>query len=136
MSTETTRAVVRRYQDALNTGDVDALDDLMAADVQLPTMMPGFTGRDGAKQLARLTLASWPDFTVTIEDLIAEDDQAVARLTLTGTAEHELLGVIPGTGRSFRVSGAYHVRVRDGRIVEHTGIEDSLALMAQIQGQG
>jgi predicted ester cyclase len=131
MSTESTRTLVQRYQDALNTGDIDLLDEIMADDVRLPTMMPGFTGRDGAMQLARLTLATWPDCHV----IIADGDQAVARLTITGTAEHDLLGVIPGTGRSFRVSGAYHVRVRDARIVEHVGIEDSLALMAQIQGQ-
>lgn len=44
-----------------------------------------------------------------------------------------LLGMVPGTGRPFRIAGAYHVRVRDGRIIEHASVEDALSLMAQVQ---
>jgi predicted ester cyclase len=41
-------------------------------------------GREGAKAIARFTAHAWPDFHVAIDDLIVEDDQAVARITMTG----------------------------------------------------
>ena len=35
---------------------------------------------------------------------------------------------MPGTGKSFTMKGAYIVRIADGLIVEHTGVEDSLGM--------
>jgi steroid delta-isomerase-like uncharacterized protein len=133
MSTEATRTLVRRYQDALNAGDLDALDDVVAADVSTPDMLPGFgTGLDGVKEIARRTIEAWPDLHVAIDDLLVQDDQAVARITMTGTAANPFAGMLPGNGKPFRFAGAYYVRVRDGRIVEHIGTEDGVTLMQQL----
>lgn len=133
MPTQLTRDIVLRYQDALNTGDLDALDEVVAEDISTPDMLPGFgTGREAAKAIARLTAHAWPDFHVSIDDLIAEDDQAAARITMTGTAVNDFGTLLPGNGRTFRFSGAYYVRVTDGKIVEHIGFEDALTLMQQL----
>jgi steroid delta-isomerase-like uncharacterized protein len=133
MSTEVTRDLVRRYQNALNNGDLDALDAVVATDVATPDMLPGFgQGLEAAKAIARATAHAWPDFHVTIDDLIVEGDQAAARITMTGTAVNDFGTMLPGNGRSFRFTGAYYVRTRDGKIVEHVGFEDAVALLHQL----
>ena len=81
------RDLVRRYQDASNAGDFEALDDVVAPDIATPDILPGFgQGREAVKAIARATAQAWPDFHVTIDDLVGENDQVVARITMTGTA--------------------------------------------------
>jgi steroid delta-isomerase-like uncharacterized protein len=133
MPTELTRDLVLRYQDALNTGNLDALDAVVAEDIATPDMLPGFgQGRDAVKAIARATAHAWPDFHVTIDDLIAEDNQATARITMTGTAVNDFGTLLPGNGRAFRFTGAYYVREQEGKIVEHIGFEDAVTLLQQL----
>jgi steroid delta-isomerase-like uncharacterized protein len=133
MTSSSTRDIVRRYQDALNSGDFDALDDVVASDIVTPDILPGFgQGREAVKALARATAHAWPDFHVTIDDLVCEADQAVARITMTGTAVNDFGTMLPGNGRSFRFTGAYYARAQDGKLVEHVGAEDGLSLLRQL----
>jgi len=135
-TTEANKEIVRRYQAAMNDQDWDTLDAVLAHDVSTPLMLPGFPpGRDGAKAMAQAALAAWPDFHARIDDLIAEDDRVVAVVTMTGTAVNPGFG-LPGTGRAFTMTGAYIVRIAGGLIVEHAGVEDALALIAQVTGGG
>jgi len=86
VSVEENKWVVRRYQDALNNNDFDALAEVVAADIHMPDILPGFPqGFEGAKQIHQLTVAGVPDVHTTIEDLVAEGDRVVARITMTGT---------------------------------------------------
>lgn len=136
MSTEDNKTLVRRYQEAYNTNNLDALDDLLSPDIATPTRLPGFpAGIEGIKEVHRVTLAAWPDLHTEIEDLIAEGDQVVARVTHSGTAMNPGFG-LPGSGNRFRAGGMYIVRIANGKIVEHTGWEDVMSLMHQIQGGG
>ena len=132
MSAEANKAIVRRYQAAYNTNNLDDLDELIAADIKTPAMLPGFPpGLEGLKRLHRMTVDAWPDMHVTIEDLIAEGDLVTARITLSATPQKEAFGVSP-TGKSFKVDGMYIVRIANGKIVEHTGIEDAIGIMQQL----
>lgn len=50
MSTEDNKNIVRRYQDAYNTGDFIALAEVVAADVLTPNIAPGMPpGLEAAK---------------------------------------------------------------------------------------
>ena len=66
-----------------------------------------------------------------VEDLIAEGDKVVGRITAYGTHTGELFGV-PATGREIRVSGIAIWRISDGKIVEHWHETDGLGLMQQL----
>jgi len=132
MSTETNKAVVRKYQEAYNTNNLNALDEVIAADIKTPAMLPGFPpGLEGLKQLHRLTVDAWPDLKVTIEDLLADGDRVVARVSVAATPQKEAFGV-PPTGKSFKISGSYIVRIADGKIVEHFGVEDAVGIVQQM----
>lgn len=71
--------------------------------------------------------------TVTIEDLLTEDDQMAVRVTWRGTRTEAFAGFAP-TGRHIRVSGIGILRVTDGRVSERWLEFDSAGLMRQLQG--
>lgn len=67
-----------------------------------------------------------------IVDLIAEDDRVVAHFKCSGTHEGEWLGY-PPTGRRFEgVDEIYIFRVKKGRLVSATAVEDSLTRLRQL----
>jgi steroid delta-isomerase-like uncharacterized protein len=133
MSTETNKELVRRYQEAHNANNLDALDAIVAADLITHSQMPGVpSGIEGGKIVHRMAVAAFPDFRAEIEDLIAEGDKVVARLTFRGThSGTEFMG-IPPSGRQFAFSATSIFRIAGGKIVEHWGEEDALGWLQQL----
>jgi steroid delta-isomerase-like uncharacterized protein len=132
MSTKSNKQVARRfYDDVLNRGDVDAIDEIAAADYNEHDPLPGQgTGRDGLRdRVTALRVGLEPKFT--LEDVIAEDDRVVVRWTNSGTHVAEFLG-IPATGKSFTIAGIDIYRVQDGKLAEHWHVVDQLSMMGQL----
>ena len=103
MSTEENKTRVHRfYEEVFNRKNTAALDefiDSQAVDHAAPAGAPG--GIEGARQFAAMFLAAFPDVRFTVEDLIAEGDRAVARLTQSGTHHGIFLG-LPQPGSACR----------------------------------
>jgi steroid delta-isomerase-like uncharacterized protein len=132
MSLEENKDIVRRYQEAYNTKDFEALAEVLAADVITPNIISGMPpGIEGAKAVHQKTLLGMPDYYTTIEDLIAEGDKVVARVTMTGTHTGNFCGIAP-TGRRVNLTSIYIVRIAEGKIVEHWGEEDGVAVLKQL----
>jgi SnoaL-like polyketide cyclase len=70
----------------------------------------------------------FPDAHVDLVTTIEEGDMVSFRLDGSGTHLGPFLGVEP-TGRTIRIRGIHHVRIRDGRIVEHWQGPDILAML-------
>jgi len=132
--------VVRTHFAALSRGDADAFADThdpyglnhAPAPFDLSDWPP--EGRPFGPAEARETLA-WlragsPDLQVAIEDLIAEGDQVVAWIRMTGTMTGSR-GPVPASGRPVDFRHAQRFRLRDGRIVEHWAVRDDLRAMIQ-----
>lgn len=132
MSIEENKNIIRRYQEAYNNNTLDELDEVVAVDVLTPKIMPGMpSGLDGAKAVHRRSLLGIPDFHTKIDDLIAEGEKVVARVTMTGTHTGDFWG-FPATGNKITFTGIYIARIENGKIVEHWGEEDGISLMQQI----
>lgn len=134
MTAEQSKAAVRRLIDEVfNQGNVAAADDLLAPGFieheELPPGVPG--GAEGVKQLALMLRSAFPDFRATIEDVIAEDDKVVVRMTWTGTQTGEFMG-IPPSGKPVSFGVIDVLRMVDGKCTEHWGLMDSMTLMQQI----
>jgi predicted ester cyclase len=71
-----------------------------------------------------------PDLAAEIEHLLAEDDQVVAWVRMTGTMTG-LLGPASASGRHVDFHHAHRFRLRDGLIVEHWAVRDDLRGMIQ-----
>lgn len=73
--------------------------------------------RDEFEAFLREFSTAFPDFQVTIDDLLADDEVVMYEWTATGTHEAEYQG-IPPTGRELDFTGMGKVLVSDGKIQE------------------
>ena len=132
MTLDENKAIVRRYQEIYNSNDLEPLTEVVAENMLTPKIMPGFgEGLDGGRNIHMTTLIGMPDWHTEIDDLIAEGDKVVARITMTGTHTGDFYG-IPATGVHVEFTGIYIVRIADGKIVEHWGEEDAVSLLTQL----
>lgn len=77
--------------------------------------------------------SAFPDFHNQIEELIAEDDRVVARLTYSGTHTGELWGIVP-TGRRISYACVALFQVVDRRFTRAWVLGDTAGLRAQLVG--
>lgn len=124
---EANKAVVRRGFEQVWRGDLS----LVADDYVDHNLPAGLTGRSGLAVLHQVTVAAFPDFSVTVEDVIAEGDKVAARVTNRGTNTGSFLGQ-PPTGRTAEWTTVAIFRVADGLLVERWGAIDAMALFAQL----
>ena len=75
--------------------------------------------------------AGLSDYQIVIEDVIAEGDKVVVRISEGGVHTGELLG-IPATGKRFQGTGIHIVRLENGKIAEHWREQDTLGTMQQL----
>jgi predicted ester cyclase len=133
MSADENKAAVRRFaQQVISAGNMAAFDELVSPAYVEHTPSPGGgTDRDSFLRELEGLHNAFPDLKTEEEDLVAEGDKVVYRGTLSGTHRGEFFG-IPPTGRSFRISELHINVLKEGRLVEHWGIFDSLGLMQQL----
>ncbi len=133
MSIEENKSLARRYvEQVLNEGNLDALNDLISPHYKRylsPTATP-LTPELQKQRLAGLR-AAFPDVHLTIEDMIAEGDRVMVRMTLRGTHRGTFQGIAP-TGKPVTVFALDVVRIENGQMVEHWGGPDLLNLLQQL----
>jgi hypothetical protein len=83
------------------------------------------------KQVYNAFLSALHDTQLTIEELIAEGDKVMTRVTMNAVHKGELEG-IPPTGNSLTVSVFTVFRLVDGKIAEEWEILDELGMMMQL----
>ena len=126
MSVEENTAIYRRWFEEVVTGrNVALADELLARDYVLH--FPGFPApvdREGHKQLLMMFHQGFPDWQETIDDVVAEGDKVVIRVTGRGTQQGEFQGIPP--------TGVGIGRIEDGRIAESWAEYDALGMMQQL----
>lgn len=125
--------LMRKIYEVIASGDADRADELLAEDlIEHEDQPPGSPqGREGFKDFVRRINAGFPDLECHIEDMTADGDKVWARARLTGTHQGEFMGV-PATGNRVEFEVIDIGRFEDGKGVEHWGVSDAMALMAQI----
>jgi predicted ester cyclase len=122
--------VIRQViEEGFNKGNYDALDALFAPDYQEHQYGMSQT-LDGFKQDIRYLRAAFPDLHLTIDDMVADGDKVWIRMTAHGTNQGPLLG--PPTGKAMTITVFDTCRFEHGQIVEHWGVPDRFAQMAQL----
>jgi predicted ester cyclase len=84
---------------------------------------------DHAKAAIRDVHSAVPDMSFTIEDWAENGDTIWVRVRGRGTASGPFFG--PPSGRPIDITVMDVARVVDGRIVEHWGVPDRFAMLAQ-----
>jgi predicted ester cyclase len=93
----------------------------------------GFASPDaeGVKKAIKNLHFAFPDFSLTIEDLVTDGDTVWGRMTGRGTHERPF-GPLPETGRKFEITVIDIMKFANGKLVEHWGVADRLSLMEQL----
>ena len=127
------RQLCRDYFDAFRRADeawwaAHISPDFVRHDPGLPFVV---RGPAGLKQLADTLLPGIPDMELPIEDVVSEDGKVLVRLRVVGTHGGELMGM-PATGRHIDIAVMDLFHVRDGMLVEHWALLDSLTMLKQL----
>ena len=130
MSTEQYQTAFREIiEEAFNQGNYAVLHTHFKPDFVENQfgLRPTIEGMQGDIQFLR---KAFPDFTLTIEDMVVDGDKLWARMTARGTNLGGFMG--PPNGKRFQVSVFDQVRFADGQIVEHWGSPDRFAVLSQL----
>jgi steroid delta-isomerase-like uncharacterized protein len=133
---ENERVVRSLFERVWNTGEVGAVDGLLASrytihkdpgdpwDGQTLTM-------DGFKDRLTKSRAPFPDLRFDIMEIVAHGDRVAVSWVMRGTNTGELARR-PATGRAIEARGITIYYLEDGRISGHTQVVDRLAVMQQL----
>src|ERR1044072_9076473 len=127
------KALVRRFYEEIDKGNVEAMDELVAENYidHSPPPFPGLaSGREGVKQSIKLFATATPGHH-RIEDQIAEGDKVVTRLT--SFRKHE--GGLPGarrTGNVMEMTSITIHRIANGKLVEKWSKKNMIRRLQQI----
>lgn len=81
MDLEANKAIVRRYIEMWNTGNVMLADEVLAS-TWVDHAHPEVTGPNSVKQAVHKIRAIFPDFHITIESILSEGDLVALRGTV------------------------------------------------------
>jgi predicted SnoaL-like aldol condensation-catalyzing enzyme len=133
---ETNKGIARRFvKEVLEGGQKASVDELVA---------PGFTshswpstgdGRADLKAAIDRLSGALADVRFDIEDTIAEGDRVCLRLTASATQVGRFMD-LPPTGRHYSIGEVHIFRLRNGQLVEHWDVIDSMAMMQQLGAMG
>jgi steroid delta-isomerase-like uncharacterized protein len=131
---EENKAVVRRFNQAMRqfwrTGDADALEGLLAPDFM--QHWPGFpSDRQGYLEALQKFRKAFPDLEKTTEDMLAEGEKVLDRVSVRCTHAGEFRGQ-PASGKRIVLSEMHVARVLNGQIIERWGEWDQLGLLEQV----
>jgi len=135
------KAVLRRhFEEVLNLGSVDVIDQLYSADyvLEAPFTSDGTveeravtSGRDGLRERVTLFRSAFPDITFSVEEMLAEGNSVAARYVFGGTHLGRF-GAVEATGRTMSVPGILVAHFRDGLIHEAFSAFDSGDMLRQL----
>ena len=133
MTTADLKTLTRRfYDDVLVGGNLDLIDELVHDEFVEHEEFPGLPpGKESIRFFVTTMREAFPDLTTTIEDIIVEDKKVVSRLRFSGTHRGEF-GGIPPTGKKIDVQAIDILAYRDGKLIEHWGVTDQMAMMQQL----
>lgn len=112
---------VRLIRDVWNGGNTDRAPEFFAG----PLL-------EEALGLHDSLLTAFPDLRIDIDDIIAEDDKVVLRLTFRGTHDGPFRGIEP-TGRKISFTAIRIYRAADGKFTESWANQDALGLLRQLK---
>ena len=125
------KAVIRKYYELLDAGNIDALMDLVDDDVLWKFHGVGDLTKESLAGLIAGFSAAYPDMSHTLSEQSAEGSTVTTPLTFNGTHQGELMG-IPASGKSVEMRAINIHEVVDGKITSGETVPDMLGMMKQI----
>jgi len=124
---EANKALIRRlFEEGFHSGKLIVVDEVFHpnfVDRSTPEQPPG---TEGVKDYISMVRTGFPDISITIEDLVAEEERVVVRTTWRGTHLGEYEGIAP-TSKQVTRSMIQIFHVKDGKLLEEWSEGESLS---------
>jgi predicted ester cyclase len=118
--------------EAINKGNLDVLDDVLASDMAEYPPAPGFPpGREGVKSFITSLRSAFPDIRYTLLHTVEEGDIIVQHVRVTGTMTGDF-AEMKASGKRATWDEVHIVRMSGGVAVEHWGLIDQLGMLQQL----
>ena len=131
------KALARRiYDEVFNDGNLDLIDELLHDDFVEHEQIPGLpTGKEAPKVFTTMVRNAFPDFRMTIHDVLQDGNKVIVRARAAGTHQGEFMGM-PATGNTFDI-GVIDIMEYDGdKVTGHWGVMDMAGMMQQLGVDG
>jgi len=133
--TDTNKALVRKsFEDVWAKHDPESARKYFAADLVNHAAIPSAQGAEGMVTIAKKIQKAFPDITMSIERITADEDLVVVSVVFEGTQTQtlEFQKPIEATNKHVRLTQVHTYRVKEGRIVESWMVMDKLDMMTQL----
>jgi predicted ester cyclase len=129
MQSEQNKQVVHKLAQAINSGNLDDLDYVLAPNYirHDPNPLLKDVGWEEYKQAFARLRQAFPDARWTIEELLADDDRVIGRWIFQGTQTGQFFNIAP-TGREVTYPILAIYRIENQRIAEDWHIFHAIAL--------
>jgi steroid delta-isomerase-like uncharacterized protein len=124
-------ATLRRFLEESDKRNLDAWRELCTSDYQLHFAGNAPMSLEEHIQANKSLPEAFPDLRHTIEDIVAQGDRAVFRVTLHGTHRGTFMG-IPATRKAIQYTAMGMARFEDGKIAELWMEADFMGLFQQL----
>jgi steroid delta-isomerase-like uncharacterized protein len=121
----------RQVEEFWNKGDFSSVPELISPDFVYPIPNGELKGHDGFKQWVKIWHTACPDFHMTINKIVGEDDTVVVSLSWTGTFTGKFMDYEP-TGNKIIMTEAWFIHFKDGKDTGPTPFANLLSLFQQM----
>ena len=119
MTTQENKEFIRAYFEALS------------GKPKPPELVEQYVAEQPLKDHIAMNEAAFPGYTLSVEQMIAEDDLVAVIGRASGTHKGPFMGM-PPTGKSWDVPLHITYRIEEGKIVDHWMVLDTAAFMQQL----
>ena len=132
MTTKENITAQQAFGEAINSGNFDAFDDLVAPDSVDHDPAPGqVPGPAGYRSFFGQLRTAFPDLHIEVAHLVADGDDVAFAYTMTGTHRGPLMGHEP-TSKNVSIRGMQISRFAGGKMVERWGSSDEMGMLTQL----
>ena len=121
----------RLIEEGFNQGNLAVVDEMVAPNA-IEHQRGAVSGRDGVVRTITYLRSAFPDFSLTIDELVVAGDKVWARQHGGGTNLGSFMGK-PPTGKKASIDVFDVCRFEDGFMVEHWGVPDQLGLLLALE---
>jgi steroid delta-isomerase-like uncharacterized protein len=121
----------RKLLEGWNAPDWDVVRSIHGDDFVDHTAPPGVDGLTSLRGSFDLFRTAFPDFKITLEDVLFDDEKAVWRWLLSGTHNGDFMG-IPASGNKVTLRAMTIARINGGLCREAWSVADMMGLMKQL----
>ncbi|MEZ0370739.1 MAG: ester cyclase [Candidatus Sericytochromatia bacterium] len=93
--------------------------------------VPAGTTMEQFKEMMGMWFTAFPDFKVTVLQIVADGDLVMCRFVQEGTFKGNLMGLAP-TNKHMKLTSVDIIRIQNGKMVEHWSEWDRASFMHQL----